>query len=84
MAENQWWEKLQVEGGQLVEEVKRLFHEGNVRHIVIKHEGHTVLEVPVTAGVVGALISPTLAAVAAVGAVVTHCTIEVLRDRDAD
>ena len=62
MAENQWWERLQVEGENLVEEVKRLFHEGNVRRIVIKHDGHTVLEVPVTIGVAATLISPTLAA----------------------
>jgi Domain of unknown function (DUF4342) len=73
------WEKFQVQGEHLVEQVKKLVHEGNVRRIVVKHEGQTVVELPVTVGVVGAVLAPMLAAVGAIGAILTQCTIEVER-----
>ena len=79
MSEPQWQEKLKVEGEHLADQVKALIEEGNVRHLVIKHDEHTVLEIPVTLGVAVAVFAPTLAAVAAAGAVLTHCTIEVTR-----
>lgn len=69
----------QVQGTQLVDRVKELIHEGNVRDIYIKHEGRTLIHFPVTVGVVGALIAPQLAALGAIGALLTHCTIEVVR-----
>ena len=47
MSQTQWTEQLKVEGQHLVEEVKKLYNEGNVRHLVIMHEGHTILEIPV-------------------------------------
>ncbi|HLV81316.1 MAG TPA: DUF4342 domain-containing protein [Chthonomonadaceae bacterium] len=72
-------EYIQVQGEQLVEKVRELLHEGNVRHIVIKQGDHTVLEIPVTIGVVAAVLAPVLAAVGAVGAALAHCTIEVVR-----
>jgi hypothetical protein len=72
-------EEFQVMGEQLVTTVEQLLHEGNVRRIIIKHEGHTVLEIPLTIGVVGVLVAPLLAAVGAIGAAVTNCTIEVVR-----
>jgi hypothetical protein len=72
-------EEFQVMGEQLVATVERLIHEGNVRRIIIKQEGHTVLEIPLTIGVVGVLVAPMLAAVGAIGAAVTNCTIEVVR-----
>jgi hypothetical protein len=72
-------EEFQVMGEQLVRTVDQLFHEGNVRRIIIKHEGHTMLEIPLTIGVVGVLVAPMLAAVGAIGAAVTNCTIEVVR-----
>ncbi len=75
-------ETLRVEGGQLVEEVKRLLHEGNVRRLIIRHEGHAVLEIPVTLGVLGAVFLPTLAAVGAMAALLSDCTIEVVREGD--
>jgi hypothetical protein len=59
--------------------VERLIHEGNVRRILIKHEGQTILEIPLTIGVVGALLAPTLAAVGAIGVALTKCTVEVIR-----
>ena len=72
-------ERITVEGRQLADKVAELIHQGNVRHLVIKHEGHTVFEIPVTLGAVAAVLAPTLAAVAAVGALVAHCTVEITR-----
>ncbi|HLK57880.1 MAG TPA: DUF4342 domain-containing protein [Chthonomonadaceae bacterium] len=79
MSENRYVETIRVTGEQLVGEVKRLIHEGNVNHLIIKHEGHTVLEFPVTVGLVGVVLAPVLAAVGAAGAMLTNCTIEVIR-----
>ena len=45
-------------GDELVANMKKRLHEGNVRRIIIKHEGHTVLEIPLTVGVVGTLVAP--------------------------
>ena len=75
-AEHEEW---QVRGEELVATVKRLLHEGNVRRIIIKHEGQTVLEIPLAIGAVGTLLVPWLAALGAMGALLTHCTIEVVR-----
>jgi Domain of unknown function (DUF4342) len=69
----------QVMGDELVANMKNLLHEGNVRRIIIKHEGHTVLEIPLTVGVVGTLVAPWLAAAGAIGALLTQCSIEVVR-----
>ena len=77
--QNKPWEELHLQGDQLVEQVKNLIHEGNVQRIIVKHEGQIIVELPVTVGVIGAVIAPMLAAVGAVGALLTHCTIEVIR-----
>ncbi len=66
-------------GDQLVPTMKRLLNEGNIRRIIIKHEGQTVIEIPLTVGVVGTLLAPWLAAIGAMGALLTHCSIEVVR-----
>jgi hypothetical protein len=73
------WEEIHIQGEHLAERVKALIHEGNVRRIIVKHEGQVVVELPVTVGVVGAVLAPMLAAVGAIGAIVTQCTIEVVR-----
>jgi hypothetical protein len=77
-------EEWQVMGGELVASVEKLFHEGNVRRIIIKHDGQTVLEIPLTIGIVSTLIAPWLAAIGAVGALLTHCTVEVVRTNNPD
>ena len=78
------FEEFQVKGEEMLAKVKELVHEGNVRRIVIDNEeGRTLIEIPVTVGVVGALLLPVLAAVGAIAAVVTNCTIRVER-RDGD
>jgi hypothetical protein len=76
-----WTEEVKVAGEGLVAKVKELVHEGNVRRVTIKNEeGKVVVEFPLTLGVVGALLVPTLAAVGAVAALVTNCTIVVERE----
>ena len=77
-------EILSIDGAQLVSEIKRILHEGNVRRIRIKQAGHTLLEVPLTVGVVGVLVAPVLAAIGALAALVTDCSIEVERIERAE
>ena len=74
------WEEFQVTADELVGRVKELIHEGNIRRIVVKNEaGATMLEIPVTVGLIGALLAPPLAALGAIAAMVTNCTIAVER-----
>lgn len=71
-------EEFRVDGEQLVAKLKELLHEGNIRRIIIKDkEGRTLIEVPLTIGVVGALLLPVWAAVGAIAALVTEATIVV-------
>lgn len=79
-----FWEQVSVAGDQLADRVGELIHEGNVRHLVIKHGENTLLEIPVTLGLIGAALAPVLAGVAAVGALLTSCTIEVNRTDPPD
>lgn len=74
-------ETFKVKGEQLLGKVKKLISEGNVRRIIIKgKDGKTLVEIPLTVGVIGAVIAPMLAAVGAIAALVTECTITVQRD----
>jgi hypothetical protein len=76
--ERTWTEEIKTTGEELVSKTKELLHEGNVRRIIIKdEEGKTIIEVPLTLGVVGAVLLPTLAAVGAIAALVADCTIVV-------
>ncbi len=75
-----WWETIKVEGGELLERVKQLIHEGNVRRIVIRQGDRSVAEFPLTVGLVGTVAAPVLAAVGALAALLTNCTIEVERE----
>ena len=77
--QKQGFEELQVMGEQLLTKVKVFVHEGNVRRIIIKHEGHTIVEYPLSVGLVGVIFAPTLAAVGAIGALIAQCSIEVVR-----
>ena len=72
-------EEFQVVGKDMVSTVQRLIHESNTRRIIIKHNGQSVLEIPLTVGLIGTLLAPWLAAVGALSAVLTKCTIEVVR-----
>jgi hypothetical protein len=77
-------ESFKAESENVVEKVKELVHEGNVRRVIVKHEGRVVAEFPLTAGVVGAVLAPVLAAIAALFALMKDCTIEVERTRNQD
>jgi hypothetical protein len=71
-------EEYKVSGDQIVKKIKQLIKEGNARRIMIKNDkGDTVLEIPVTIGAVGAIFAPVLAAVGALAALMTNCTIVV-------
>jgi hypothetical protein len=79
MAERTYTESFKVAADQLVDAVKKLLHEGNVRRVIIKHEGRTIVEFPLTIGVVGTVLAPVVAAVGAIAALLTECTLEVER-----
>ena len=70
-------EKFTVSGSQVVEKIKQLIHEGNIRRIKVLQEGRVVMEIPLTAGAIAILIAPLLAALGAFAALVSECTIEV-------
>jgi hypothetical protein len=80
MTDQTWKETIKVTGEQLVDAVKSILHEGNVRRVVIKQDSHIIAEFPLTIGVLGAVFAPILAAVGALAAVLTECTIEVERE----
>ncbi len=71
-------EEFRVNGEDLIARIKNLIKEGNIRKIIIKDkEGKTVFEIPLTFGVVGALIAPQLAAIGAIAALLTEATVVV-------
>jgi len=73
-------EEIKVSGQQLVETVKKLIHEGNVRRLIIKNEkGETLIEIPVTVATVGAILLPIIAALGAIATLATNCTVEVIK-----
>jgi hypothetical protein len=77
MSENRT-EEFHVNGEDLIGKIKGLIHEGNIRRIIIKDkEGKILIEFPMTIGVVGLVLAPTLAAVGAIAALVTEATIVV-------
>jgi len=71
-------EEFQVSGDMLIAKIKELVHAGNIRRVIIKNEeGKNLIDLPLTLGVVGAILAPQLAAVGAIAALVTRCTIVV-------
>jgi hypothetical protein len=81
--EKVWTEELKVKGEALLGKVKELAHEGNVRRIIIKDgQGKTLIEVPLSMGVVGALVAPVAAAVGAIAALAADYSIVVERRED--
>jgi hypothetical protein len=74
-------EKFTVSGSELVDKIKQLIHEGNIRRVRLIHNGRTVFELPLSIGApaaaAGILAAPVLAALSAFAALITECTIEV-------
>lgn len=85
MAEQQTsgWETLKAGGANVIERLKDLIREGNVRRVIIKQGDRTIAEFPLTVGVVGAVLAPVLAAIGALVALVKDCTIHVERGEAA-
>ena len=71
-------EEFKLEGGKVLDKIKELIHQGNIRRITLKNEeGKTLIEIPLTLGLVGAALLPVFAAVGALAAVVTRMTLVV-------
>ena len=74
-------EEFKVNGEDLLKKVKSIIAEGNVRRIIIRDkDGKTIVELPLTVGLVGAVFAPVLAGVGAIAALVSECTIVVERE----
>lgn len=74
-------EEFNINGEQLLAKVKQVVNEGNVRRIIVKNkDGKVLVELPLTIGVVGVLLAPALAAIGAIAALVTECTLVVERE----
>src|SRR5207253_10486415 len=83
MPEKSYYETFSAQTESVINKIKALIHEGNVRRVVVQHQGRTVAEFPLTAGVVGAVLAPVLAAIGALVALLQDCTIQVERDKSA-
>ena len=80
MDENKTYEEFKIKGEDLLSKFKQLVAEGNIRRIIIKDKNKkTIIEVPLTIGVVGIVLAPAIAAVGTIAALVTECTIIVER-----
>jgi len=79
MEEKTFWESTKAEGSELIERIKKIVHEGNVRRIIVKQGDRSVAEFPLTVGVVGTVFAPILAAIGALVALLKDCSIEVER-----
>jgi hypothetical protein len=84
MSENKTFtEEFSVTGEEILAKVKELIHEGNIRRIIIKDkEGRTLIEVPLTLGVVGAILVPVWAAIGAMAALVAEATLVVEKNEE--
>jgi len=79
MEEKTFWESTKAESSELIERIKKIVHEGNVRRIIVKQGDRSVAEFPLTVGVVGTVFAPILAAIGALVALLKDCSIEVER-----
>jgi hypothetical protein len=79
MDEPTWWQKLNTQGAALLDQLRDIVREGNVRRVVVRQGSRTVAEFPLTAGVVGVVLAPIVAAIGALVALLNDCTIEVER-----
>lgn len=79
MTEKTYWESFKAEGEEIIDTIKELIHEGNVRRVVVQQHGRTIAEFPLTVGVVGAVLAPVVAAIGAIIALAKDCTIQIER-----
>ena len=83
MADKTCWESVRAEGSAVLDKLKDLIHEGNVRRVRVRQGTRTIAEFPLTAGVVGAVFAPALAAIGALVALAKDCSIEIEREQSA-
>ena len=81
MSDKTSWESIKAEGSAVLDRLKEIIHEGNVRRVRVRQGDRTIAEFPLTAGVVGAVIAPALAAIGALVALAKDCSIEVEREQ---
>jgi hypothetical protein len=79
MTERTVWETIETTGEQLIAKVKELIAAGNVRRVRIRQQDKLIAEFPLTVGVVGTVFAPMLAAVGALAALLTDCSIDIER-----
>lgn len=79
MSDHTWWETVELKSGQLLDTVRSIVAEGNVRRVRIRQGTRTIAEFPLTVGVVGAVLAPVLAAIGAIAALLAECSIDVER-----
>jgi hypothetical protein len=80
MTEKTCWESVKAEGGAILDKLREIVHEGNVRRVRVRQGSRVIAEFPLSAGIVGALLAPALAAIGAIVALAKDCTIEVERE----
>jgi len=68
MSEHTWWETVELKGGELLEKIKAIVAEGNVRRVRVRQKDRVIAEFPLTIGVVGAILAPVVAAIGAIAA----------------
>ena len=83
MSDKTTWESIKAEGGAILDKLKDILREGNIRRVRVRQGDRTIAEFPLTAGVVGALVAPALAAIGALVALMKDCSIDVERETDA-
>src|ERR671921_536128 len=81
MTDKTYWESVKAEGSSVIDKLKELVHQGNVRRVRVRQGERTIAEFPLTAGVVGAVIAPMLAAIGALVALAKDCTIDIQREQ---
>jgi hypothetical protein len=80
MTEKTSWESVKAEGSAALDKLKEIVHEGNVRRVRVRQGERTIAEFPLTAGVVGAVLAPALAAIGALVALARDCSIDIERE----
>ena len=84
MTTQTWWETVGEKGSAMLDQLKTLLAEGNIRRVRVRQKGRVVAEFPLTVGVVGAVFAPVLAGVGAITVLLADCSIEVERQGSAD
>ena len=79
----QTWEAIKADGSAVLDKLKDLVHQGNIRRVRVRQGERTIAEFPLTAGVVGAVLAPMLAAIGALVALAKDCTIDIQREQTA-